>query len=390
MKRLQSLGYILVNFILTRMVPFSMLSPGMNLFTFVMLCNGLIAKKHSSIKNTIFTGNIIYLTVALFFSVALANNSPANALRTYLLLIIVLFAYFITVSRNALRWFFYFNILQAVIIIVASIVISILYDISSYLPIRHFVQSQEWGDLYTYNGYFYIVQIKGNALLLFALMLLLSPFGKALNFKCYKLMVITLLASVFVAGNFAYLIVLFIYLLFWYLNSFKVKLNIKILTLVLLLIALTYPVAHYVSDTLTSKEGSLGTRQDQIEVLGKDLNEDVFSLIIGRGLGHTIDTVTSIRDYTGQVYYELQTLYVLNQLGIVMFILYFISHCLLAYVNYKDNVWIVAIYLGYIVYASSNPYILDTNQFVVIVTLNSIMTIKSYGRDKKQDSSIKI
>ncbi|MEH6305223.1 hypothetical protein RYH73_06185 [Olivibacter sp. CPCC 100613] len=382
MKRLQSLSYVFVNFILTRMVPLSVLSPLMNLLTLIMLGSGLINKRHSGSKITIFAINVTFLTIALLFSIGFERNQPVNAIRSYLLLVIVLFAYFITVSRTALKWFVYFNVFQACAILIASLSMTYLFNLETYLPVRFFVQGREWGDVYTYNGYFFIIQIKGNALLLFTLMIMISPFGRQFYFKYYKLMVVLLFAGVFVAGNFAYLIVLFLYLLLWYIRKLPVRLNIKLVGLLLLLLISAYPIVRYVGNTVEAKKSSLGTRGDQLQVLSRDLNENVFTLLLGKGLGNTVSVVTKMRDYTDQVYYELQAFYMLNQLGFIMFSLYIMSHVLLAYLNFRGSLWIIIIYLGYIVYASTNPYILDTNQFIVIITLNSLVSLPLLEKEK--------
>ena len=89
---------------------------------------------------------------------------------------------------------------------------------------------------------------------------------------------------------------------------------------------------------------------------------------MGKGLGNTVSEKTNYRDYTGNIYFELQTFYFFNQLGIINFISFILLNLFFAYTKIRDP-RLLFVYLCYILYAFTNPYILDSNQVIVILTL---------------------
>jgi hypothetical protein len=101
-----------------------------------------------------------------------------------------------------------------------------------------------------------------------------------------------------------------------------------------------------------------------------DLSENNTYLLLGRGIGHTIEKITPSRDYRGNIYFELQTFYVLNQLGLFGFIMFLFYNVYMSIRLYSK--WLILIYVSYIIYAFTNPYIFDTNHIVVILLLNTL------------------
>ena len=83
-----------------------------------------------------------------------------------------------------------------------------------------------------------------------------------------------------------------------------------------------------------------------------------------------MDVTTHFRSYVGATYYELQVLYILNQLGVIPILLFILVNILFVF-KYMPDTKIKMVYAGYILYAITNPYIIDTNQVVVIITLLS-------------------
>ena len=70
---------------------------------------------------------------------------------------------------------------------------------------------------------------------------------------------------------------------------------------------------EYIIEVILRKNESLGTRADQYNVLIGALTSDVSNFIFGNGLGGTLSVSTSFRDYTGDIYFELQGLYYIYQ-----------------------------------------------------------------------------
>lgn len=121
-------------------------------------------------------------------------------------------------------------------------------------------------------------------------------------------------------------------------------------------------------------QSSIGTRIDQYHVLLNDFSSNFPDLIFGKGFGNLIQVVTSARDYSNYIYYELQTIYFLNQMGLLVFSIFIIFNIYLA-IKHIQNHMIRLIYCMYILYASTNPYIFDTNHLVVIITLVNLSAL---------------
>ncbi|EKP0306347.1 hypothetical protein JGK42_000104 [Aeromonas veronii] len=249
------------------------------------------------------------------------------------------------------------------------------FGTKSYGIVRNFFLDSGFGDVYTYGDGFYKVQIKGNALLPVAFML---SFTQAINFKkyIYILMSITLFVAIIFAGNFAFQLTVFAFIISNLLRPFLRWKYIKFsfpVSIALLFLTMTFAVP-YAKNVIDSKSGgadsSIGTRYDQFNVLIDDLTSTTSSTLFGQGLGNTIDISTFARDYSGYIYYELQSIYFLNQMGILFFVIFLILNVYLSFKKIKSSQarWI---YVLYIFYAASNPYMLDTNHVLTIVVLIS-------------------
>jgi membrane protein implicated in regulation of membrane protease activity len=242
---------------------------------------------------------------------------------------------------------------------------------SNYLFVRIFFQNQGWGDLYTYNGLFYNIQILGNALL---------PFGVFISLVFYTgmrrvIISSTLLLGMLVAGNFAFVLgmVIFLILLFLTAPYFHTRTFVVASILSIAVIALVAgPAIQFVNSTISKKsQDSNPTRIDQSVVLWEDLTHDPFSFVFGRGLGNTLEVKTKWRDYTDNIYFELQSIYFLNQMGLFNFLIFILSNTLCVIIFLKRPI-VKVIYCAYIIYAFFNPYFLDTSHVIVIISLISL------------------
>ena len=246
-----------------------------------------------------------------------------------------------------------------------------------YVVLREIFIDKGWGDLYTYNGYFYRVQVKGNALIPFAFFL---TFIKEVKFslKYNKFHRFIAFAGICIAGNFAFWISTFIFLVGYSIFFGKNRILNAIIVLITVILAAGY-IFHYVTDVLSRKVDSLGTRGDQFFVLISGLTSDVSNFIFGNGLGSTLSVSTSFRDYTGDIYFELQGLYYIYQLGVLNTIIFFSLMCFFALkrIYCKDLLFIYVVYLSY---AISNPYFLDTNHIVLIIVLRLIYEYRKENR----------
>ncbi|HCT3329922.1 TPA: polymerase, partial [Proteus mirabilis] len=68
------------------------------------------------------------------------------------------------------------------------------------------------------------------------------------------------------------------------------------------------------------ESSSLGTRFDQANALMIGLAESYYDILFGQGLGSKLNIITAVRDYRKFIYYELQSLYILYQIGFLGFL----------------------------------------------------------------------
>lgn len=330
-----------------------------------------IALRHYYIGN-IRRENYNFVFAILFvlctYSIAM-GNSLALAIRFSLIIFFILFSYTWEINY---RYFLKCLILISSILILALICLEIFLFIGTdveYQAIRQFVTSQNMGDVFFYHVY-YKLELRGNALLVFIYMLSyvidIFPSKHKIFFRFYYIV------GVILAGNFAYqmAIVLF-HLIIWIYEiirnpakRFRILLRMGIVFLILGGILL-----EFVLGTMEEKsDASSAPRIDQAIVLIGDMSRNVVTLLFGSGLGHTVDVVTEYRDYTGKTYFELQTLYFFNQLGLLGFLFFAITNVVLSFRLIKLEK-LLLVYCVYLIYAATNPYIWDTNHVVVITSL---------------------
>lgn len=364
---------IVLLFFLTRQVPFMR-------FTFLMnlaLAGIFILFFFKIIKRIVALPDYLKILLLLLESLIFANaaysffvqqNSLSLVIRFFLILQFVIFAYFIYLDKKFISFFLFFEVLQCLFLIGLYLILLLKFNIHTYLPVRFFFLHHQWGDVYTFNGYFYRVQVKGNDLIPVAFFITFA--AKDLKYK--KLYQAILLIGLVIAGNFAYLAATGFFLLSYYLlcvHNVR-KFSQRVLIIIILSLLAILPLFNYISGVIERKEDkSLATRGDQVEVLWNDLAENKINLLWGKGLGNTISEVTEYRDYTGKYYYELQVLYIFNQLGLI-FLVFLIFNTLMSIYNYKTSRVCILIYLSYLVYSITNPYILNTSQVIVILLLN--------------------
>ncbi|WP_159440271.1 polymerase, partial [Pectobacterium actinidiae] len=332
--------FIVFLFILSRMFPLMSYSWLMNiaLILFFILKAPQI---FSGVKNNYFTCFfIILLSIHGLYSLFL-NNEPSLVIKFYFVLIFILFSYFCAFnSLFVVNAFIFIMCIQAIVVISIATFLMVVFWDGNYLAVRAYFIDSGYGDVYTYGNGFYRVQIKGNALLPFAFMI--SEILRSLYKDKYKITSSLLFVSCIFAGNFAFYISIFIFIVFstfrkdndiYGVNKKKFIFILKLVLGVVLLFSLPF-IASYTVSIIEMKSfgsgSSLGIRFDQFYVLIFDMLKTWHSTIFGSGLGNLINVQTAERDYSDNIYYELQTFYLLNQIGIVIFILFILINLILS------------------------------------------------------------
>lgn len=333
--------------------PFVLLSLALYFFTSV--------KVLKNISIIFFVGFL--LMINLFFSVA-QGNSSITAVRFFIALIGIAVAITVKPNKQILNLF----IIACCIFSIALLVMEHYYIVH---PGQWIIDRANWalnglGDVYTYNNWFYRIQIKGNSLLPVALFVTMLE-----NVRWKKLKCLILILGIIVAGNFMFWLstaLFIVYYIFFYGKSKFRKIAVSSLT-----IPAMAGIVVYLKDVFSYKsQNSLPIRMEQIRFLWHDFTHSYTTVLFGNGLGHVLtNAIGEFRDYSGATYFELQTFYIIDQLGLINFSLYVGSIFFLIGNNWKSRKQI-CILIFYLIYAVSNPYIFDVTNIVVFLIISSL------------------
>ena len=369
--------FILIVLFLTRQVPFNSYSFIMNISLILFFIFNyryiLININKDKILKQLFFLTIGISLLMIFYSLYL-ENEPSLIIRFYLIIVLIFLAYFVKPDKKYINIFIFFIGIQALFLICFEIYLMANFSIETYYPIRHFFLNNNWGDVYTYNGIIWKIQLKGNALL---------PFAFFISMVYYKGFKRSLIAGLFfvatlLAGNFAYILGIILFLGLYYIYSKRWTIQKIVLNGfigIILTIVLFNSTYNYFSNVVEQKSVSSNSiRIDQTNVLVENMNKNLVTILFGQGLGNTVDVKTEWRDYSGAIYYELQAFYIMNQSGILFFTFFILMNILLAYYMFKYKLLFI-VYASYIFYALFNPYFLDTSHIVVIIILLSLRKV---------------
>ncbi|HAZ8656114.1 TPA: O146 family O-antigen polymerase [Escherichia coli] len=375
-------------FFLFRQYPLLKYSSIMNVSCLLFLIFVTFFIKRGVFSSGIFLFSLIFLSVHGLYSLY-SGNDPVLISRFYIILALIIVSYYAAIkSISYINIFIFLTVTQAFVIIGLEAFMFLNFRFSDYSAIRNYFIDNQFGDIYTYNGFFYHIQIKGNALLLFSYMISFYLYNKTNN-KLYLLSSMFLALAVLFCGNLAFYITFLIHaFIFLFLrkartyNQLLLKVFIFLITFGVFISysGIEYLVKAYELKFQGANFSSMGTRFDQFNVLIDDLFENVLTALVGQGLGNIVNVQTAVRNYSDYIYYELQAVYFLNQLGVLLFLLFVIINVILT-LKFIKPIELRIVYMLYILYALVNPYMLDTNHVVVVFILVSLSSIFSKGGD---------
>lgn len=318
---------------------------------------------------------LIVLLIHLTISVAIAITTETGLgriIRFLFIIVAILFCSFIREEefKKEIDVFVWLAVAKSLLIIAIAVTIVV---VGEYAFLRNWALNNGLGDIYFLSRLAPKVQVQGNALLLVAFIL-----EYLRQHKITKKGIIILLGIIF-AGNFAYILGLGLFAV--YLMAQKIVPIIakdkKYVRGISVLVVLAYIVVmpYLIGKIEEKSEVSNQTRVEQAEVL-LDAN-----LITGDGLGNYIEASTPTREYDGDIYFELQTLYILNQIGIVGLALFYV----ILFINVKEcGKEAVIVYLIYLVYTFWNPYCFDTTQMITTIL---IINMSGIGAKNEESNS---
>lgn len=230
----------------------------------------------------------------------------------------------------------------------------------SYTEQRLWANENSFGDAYMLYGFLPRVQLHGNSLLLVAF---IAEFERKKKFTVLNSII---LFGVLIAGNFSFILALAIY---FFNVMYKVIVYgrnklIRIFLLQLLVVAAVF-VLFYSYTELYRKSGPDGSSAFRIRQIVMLLDTNP---VFGKGLGQYVYGNVNFGRSADALYFELQTMYIFYQIGILGLSLYYcitLSLCK-AYGNR-----IFFLYFVYLIYSFFNPYCFDTtNMFSIIILIN--------------------
>ena len=338
--------------------------PLRSLVKFIVPCIFLFAI--SEWKNIKFGKDKVYLFFISVFYVFLGlecfnsifhGNEMNRIIRFLEILAFIPFCLFIKEKQ--------FKIHYKVLLVFAFIKSLILIGIAAYVLkmgshqiVRNYVHSIQGGDVYLASAYRPKIQLQGNGLLPFVFMLYNAE-------KIRKNIIsIVLFLGIIVAGNFAFILCLGLFVLYALYKLICSKKNTYglITPIILFFFLLCIPsVFKYIDKTRQDKSDfSNAIRVEQATFL-TDTN-----YFVGKGLGNNVRGKGVFRIYENGTYFELQTLYIFNQIGILGLALFYLV--LLYWIGKKSKDKLI-LFLIYLFYTFWNPYCFDTTEMMAIIVL---------------------
>jgi hypothetical protein len=243
--------------------------------------------------------------------------------------------------------------------------------------VRATALSSGWGDVYSFDGLYYRVQLVGNALLPLLFMIALWRIDRG---PAYRWVAVISLVALLAAGNLTYLL------------TAAIAAGIRFRAVLSrpgwgrwvigLLIACgciygATAIQEAVERKFDGTDSSMGVRFDQIDAALEQAGDSPVTLLLGAGLGAPFPDGRE-RDYSRYQYIELQTLYLLYQLGIVGMLVY--TTTLISLTRRAMSRTARTIFWLYVLSGITNPYLLDSNQIAATLLLLHLFPLRTAAR----------
>lgn len=298
--------------------------------------------------------------------IMVAARDPANATRFFVIIAGTLLAFHIRPTRISAPWALLPVAAQALIIASVSASLTMMQDLGSAAAARAMVLDAYWGDIYSFDGFYYRVQLIGNALI--PLMFLIGLW-RWRHGRFYRAIAVLSFMGLIAAGNLTY----------WLVGGLAVLMRLDrdtirrpaVRALLFAAIATGLVLAwgnlnELLGLKFDGSDSSMGVRFDQIDAAATQLTQAPLQLLFGAGVGAPFPDGRE-RNYSEFQYIELQSLYLFLQLGLIGMTLYLgtLAASARRFLNADGR----KIFWLYVLTGISNPYILDTNQIVTTVLL---------------------
>lgn len=308
----------------------------------------------------IFACYIVYLCLMVILSL-IKGYAIGNIIRFLLILTVIPLFAVIKIENFDIEEEIFLFLAVAKSIMLIYLAVQVLRAGSHY-ELRSWALTNDYGDIYLYRGV-PRVQLHGNGIL---------PIAFIINFYVNKerkaiKYIITLIVGlgILAAGNVAFFLGVGLFCGYQLIKLIRSKSlsGIKRMFFLLILIIGAGIFAFYAVDMWKVKAGySNIVRLEQAKALMDNY------LIIGNGLGSEV-VVSGIRNTRGEIYFELQTLYIFNQIGAIGLALFYFVVFSAVYKRGKENLIIFLIYLAYTFW---NPYCFDSTEMMTLCLVNAL------------------
>jgi hypothetical protein len=307
----------------------------------------------------------VYGALSSVASTALGSDT-ANVLRFYVITVGTLLAFYIRPRQISAGFALSPLILQCMIIASVSLWLGFAQSEELGQLVRGYILETTWGDIYSFDGIYYRVQLIGNALVPLIFLISLWRYRQQ---RLYRVMTWVSFLGVFAAGNLTYVLVagLGLAIRLWG-HARKSVLTWLLMPLVFCaaLFASWNGIQEAIDRKFDGTDSSMGVRFDQVDVAIESWKESPVKFLLGAGLGAPYPDGRE-RNYSEFQYIELQLLYLIYQLGALGIITYAATLVTLAqYCLDRNGRYIFWLY---ILSGSTNPTILDTNQIIATMML---------------------
>jgi len=308
---------------------------------------------------------LVYASTSLVASLA-AGHEAGNVLRFYVITIGTLLAFWVRPRRISAGVALLPLVFQAMIVSGVSLYLGYARDDDLAAGVRTYILSTDWGDIYSFDGIYYRVQLIGNALLPFLFLVALWKYREG---RFFRWVTYISFIGVIAAGNLTYSIVIALGILIHarvWLRRHVIKWFALIAAVCIGTVAFWGDIDEIVTRKFDGSDSSMGIRFDQVDVAIRAWEESPAILVVGAGLGAPYPNGKE-RDYSQYQYIELQALYLLIQLGLVGMLIY-VATMILAARSFLSPDGRIIFWL-YVLSGATNPTIFDTNQIVATIIL---------------------
>lgn len=331
----------------------------------------------------------------IWLMIGLLNNNPLGNIIDFVNvfpLLSILFFVYLLYDKESFKGFLHLLTNSISLVAFLTIILFIVYlflDPVSRAVVSSFLLPSGLGsNIYITSTGLVRIILRSNVFIPVNLFMLLAVMRYDGGFK-WKLLFLINFCAIFIGFNKAFFIGLIPAGIFFLLFQGVVKFKrtfirdpmIKAMVVMLVLIALSplfYRVAGEVAEGLDMSSPSNSVRFEQAEYLFDNIER---APLWGAGfgaMGKNYRGIKLVRDFTVTQYFELEYVHLLFQLGYLGFFifgLFLASPILIYFYNYDKfgpNRYLcsafISGYVAYLFYAGTNPYIMGSSGFLVIVT----------------------